>query len=100
MGVGLEKVLRALLREGLLVCQGFPSPRGSPGQVPPGDVMSPDSGAGGRASRAVTRTWCLAVTESPGWGRGARVDGARSDLSEAFAFLPPDILIKTCIRRN
>lgn len=75
MGLGREKVVRALLRAGLLLSTGFPSTRGYLGQVPPGDVTSPDSGAaasvGGRASRVVTQTCCLCVTGSPGWAREA-----------------------------
>lgn len=62
---------------GLLVSRGFPSTRGSLGQVPPGDVVSPGLGAaasiGGRASRVVTQSCCLYVTGSPGWGREALV---------------------------
>lgn len=80
---------------------GFPSTRGSLGQAPPGDVTSPDSGvlvAGPAGLSPRLLSLCDSIT---GLGeRGTCVDRAHSDLSQAFDFLPPDILIKTCIRRN
>lgn len=104
MGLGLGKVVRALLR-GIAGVPWVSIHMWIPGTSPTWCCGVPRLGScrqrrwqGQQGCHPELVSLCDRIT---GLGeRGTCVDRAHSDLPEAFDFLPPDILIKTCIRRN